>query len=188
MVVLMMSSSSHDADTGANGITWLKGHIVSHFDHTDVTNAMMPLMTLLASSDTDTSINGITWLKVLCCILLQSYWPNKCNDVIGNAIGLMRCWCEYQHFQMTEKVMLPHFNHVKLAHKLTKWCLWKCYQCHVIHTYVHGCPHNINSYLLTCINICFIYAYMHIHRLMYVYLYAYLNVYIVPWHNQLASM
>ena len=37
-----------------------KGHVVSHFDHLDVINAMVPLMTLLPSCDTDINTNGIT--------------------------------------------------------------------------------------------------------------------------------
>ena len=46
VVVLMMPLASHDGDDGANGITWSKSHVVSNFDHLDVTNAMLPLMTL----------------------------------------------------------------------------------------------------------------------------------------------
>ena len=37
-----------------------KSHIASPFDQFDLTNGLVPLMTLLASCNTDTSMNGIT--------------------------------------------------------------------------------------------------------------------------------
>ena len=44
----MMPFASHDADAGVKVITWTKKcHVLSHFDYLDVTNAMVPLMTLL---------------------------------------------------------------------------------------------------------------------------------------------
>ena len=47
--LLMMSLASHDANAGAIGITNYKNHVVSPFDHLDVTNAIEPLMTQLQS-------------------------------------------------------------------------------------------------------------------------------------------
>ena len=59
----MMPLASHHAAAGASGITWPKRHVASHFYHFDISNGMVPLMTLLASCDTDNSISGITGPK-----------------------------------------------------------------------------------------------------------------------------
>ena len=40
--------ASHDASTGANGVT-------CHFDHLDVKNAMVPVIVLSTSHDADTN-------------------------------------------------------------------------------------------------------------------------------------
>ena len=82
----MMPLAWHDTDAGANGITWPKSPPASPFDHLDITNGMVPLMTLLASCDRDMSINGIAWSKKLCCTLFHSSWPNKQNDAIDSAL------------------------------------------------------------------------------------------------------
>ena len=42
-----------------------KCHVALSFDDPNLTDGMVPLMTLLVSYDTDTSISGITWPKVM---------------------------------------------------------------------------------------------------------------------------
>ena len=87
-------------------LTWQKCHVASHFHHYDLTNAMVPLITLFASCDTDKSIHGITKPKELCYTLFQSSGPNELIGAIDNAIDIIWCWCQCLKGQMTEKVML----------------------------------------------------------------------------------
>ena len=55
--VLLMPMELHDQ----------KSHIVPHFNHLDVRDAMMPLMVPSGSPDANASANGITWPKRSCC-------------------------------------------------------------------------------------------------------------------------
>ena len=49
MILMLVPVALHDP----------KGHVVSPFYVLELSNELVPLMTLLASCDTDTSINGI---------------------------------------------------------------------------------------------------------------------------------
>ena len=69
-----------------------KSHDASPFDHLDLSNGMVPLITLLDSCDTDTNINDITWPKKLFC---TSFWLSRlkqCIVAIDDAIGIT--WCQ----------------------------------------------------------------------------------------------
>ena len=83
VVPLMMMLASHDANTGANGVTWI------NFDCVDLMNAVVLLTMPLVPQDTKSSTNGITWPKMSCCTLFQSCSSNKCNDTIAEAISIM---------------------------------------------------------------------------------------------------
>ena len=50
---LMMCLASHDTNAGASGITWSKSHVIPHFNHIDLQNAMVLLVMLaqMASHD-----------------------------------------------------------------------------------------------------------------------------------------
>ena len=61
MVPLVMLQVLHDAY--ANVITQPKSHVVPHFHHLDLMNAMMPLKTPSESFDTSASANGIKGYK-----------------------------------------------------------------------------------------------------------------------------
>ena len=54
LMLLIMTLASHDAN--ANSAILPKSHVAPHFGHLDLSNAMVPLMTLSASHDTDASI------------------------------------------------------------------------------------------------------------------------------------
>ena len=51
VVLLAMQLASHDADASTNSVKWLKRHVVSHYDHLELTNAMVLLMILSVSCD-----------------------------------------------------------------------------------------------------------------------------------------
>ena len=51
MVSLIMSLESNNISTSASCITCPKSHAAPDFDHVDLRNAMVPLMTLSASHD-----------------------------------------------------------------------------------------------------------------------------------------
>ena len=63
------------------------------FDHLDLTNGMLPLMTLLASCDTVSSIIGITWPKSYVAPHFKYLDEIKYSGVIDDAIGIIWCWC-----------------------------------------------------------------------------------------------
>ena len=94
-----MPLALHDAD--ANGIIWPKYEAASSFDHIDITNGRVPLVTLLASCDTYTSINNITWPTSI-----QLSWLNKCSGAIDDFIGIICCWCQW-HFIMETLCCIP---------------------------------------------------------------------------------
>ena len=50
MMLLLLPMESHDQ----------KGNVASHFNHPDLTNTMLPLITLLAKCDTDKGTTSIT--------------------------------------------------------------------------------------------------------------------------------
>ena len=68
-----------------------------------ITNAIVPLITLLALCDTDPSIK---WSKRLCCTLLQSSWFNECSEATDNAIGKRTCFCQFQQWQMLHLILV----------------------------------------------------------------------------------
>ena len=98
----MRPLASHDAEADWDSITWPKCHIASLFDHLDLTNGMMPLMTLLESCDTDTSINGIISHKKLSCTSFWLFWLNNAIDDangitqwnISCCLSLWSFWCK----------------------------------------------------------------------------------------------
>ena len=81
-MMLVMLMVSHDQ----------KSCIASPFGHLDLTNGMVPLMTVLALCDTDTTINGITWPKKLCCISFSLSWLKKWSSDIDDAIVITWYW------------------------------------------------------------------------------------------------
>ena len=68
-------------------------HVVPHFDYLDVRNAVVPLTVPVASCDA-ISANGITWPERSYCSSFQSFWPNKCNGAIDNAMSIPCCLCQ----------------------------------------------------------------------------------------------
>ena len=54
-----------------NWCPWSKSHVAPHFDHLDLRNAVVPLMTPQAPYDADANSNGTTLLKRSCCTSLQ---------------------------------------------------------------------------------------------------------------------
>ena len=142
--------ASHDANAGVSSIIWPKCDVASHFNHLDLTNGMVPLMTLLASCNSDTSISGITWSKMSCCTLFESSWPNECIHAIDNTIGITCYWCQSQQYQMTETVLLCLVS-IILTLK-TKWCHWQCHQCHIMLALVPTASHDQKSHDTPCFN------------------------------------
>ena len=83
-----------------------KSHVGFHFDHLDLTDGMVPLMTPLASCDTDTSVNGITWPK---CYVAHCFNAlDLMNTVVLMTVPLSSYDADAsgKKYQMTEKVML----------------------------------------------------------------------------------
>ena len=142
------------------GITWCWwwcqwhhitiSHVVSPFNHSDLTNGLVPLMTLLALYDTDSyvalcftfldvmntvvlvrmplishdaeaSANIVKWLKKSCCISFGHL--ELTND---DAISVMWCQCWYH---MTRKWCYTLFQS---SSPYTKCCHWQYYQCNVM--------------------------------------------------------
>ena len=88
----------------------------SPFNHLNITDGMVPLMTLLASCDTNRSINGISWLKGLC---YTSFWwssLNKCSCSIDDTISITWCW--YKRHHMTKKSCCMSFYHLDLTNEM----------------------------------------------------------------------
>ena len=56
----MMCLALDDSDAMPVASYDQKSHVASNFNHLDLANAVVPLMTWLASCDTDTSSNTIT--------------------------------------------------------------------------------------------------------------------------------
>ena len=50
-----------------------KSHVLSPFDHLDLTNGIMPFMTQLALCDTDMRIHDIACPEKKCCTFFVSY-------------------------------------------------------------------------------------------------------------------
>ena len=67
-----------------------ESHIASHYNHLELTNGMVLLMTLLAPCDSDTSVNGIIWPNsyVVHC--------SNCLNLMGTMILLVVtvAWCD----------------------------------------------------------------------------------------------
>ena len=105
---LTMKLASHDTNAGASGIVWPKNYVAPHFDHPDLSNAIVPLITPSVSCDTNASASGMTWPKKSCCTSVWMSWPKECNGAIDNVISITghKYWCQWHH--KTKKVML-HF-------------------------------------------------------------------------------
>ena len=57
---MMLTVVPHDANTGADGCHMTKRSFCNHFNHLNLSNAMVPLVALLAACGADTSTNGST--------------------------------------------------------------------------------------------------------------------------------
>ena len=160
IVPLMMPLTTPDA--GANGITSPKSQVTVHFNHPDLRNLMVPLITLLASCVTDTGSNGITWSKRLCCtffncldlmnamVLLTMLLTSHDADVSANSVKWLKtsCCTHVANMGITwQKCHVgPHFNHLNQ----TKW--WQCHQHQVIVTLVPTASHEQKGHLTPCFN------------------------------------
>ena len=113
---------------------------VPHFDHLDLTNAMVLHIILLPSCDSNTSSIDITWLKKLwlgahftaivvtnvvtlpkrsCCTTIWASWPNECCGTISNAVGIMSQWHQCQWHHMTKQGHItPYFDHCDLTNAM----------------------------------------------------------------------
>ena len=103
-VLLMMPVASHDQNY----------QIPSPFDHFDLNNGMVPLITLLASCHTDTSINGIQWPEKSCCTFFQLSWPNE----YSGAIDITWYWCQCQVSNDQNSLIVPCFDHLELTNMM----------------------------------------------------------------------
>ena len=127
MTLMLVPVTSHE-----------QNHVTSPFDCLDLTDGMVPLITL-----------GIMWhwhqhqwhhltqngmLHIVSVIP-----PDEYSGAIDNAIGITWCWCQCQQCQMIEKThFTSHFDHLELTQM--QWCYWWCHQCHVISTLVSKWP------------------------------------------------
>ena len=99
------------------GITWYwcqcqmaKSHVAAHFDHCQLTNAMVLTMMALVSID-----------QKSLCTLFNSPWTGKQNGAIDNAISVMWCSNWYQWHQMAKRVIS---NVVSIVYvQWTKCCI-----------------------------------------------------------------
>ena len=66
-----------------------KCHLASHFNHLDLTNAVMPLMMPVASHGANTIANDIIGPIKSCCTLFQSSLPKESNGTTDHAIVVM---------------------------------------------------------------------------------------------------
>ena len=69
-------------------------------------------------------------LREPCCTFWLS-WPNECNVVTCDTIGIM--WCQHWHqlHNMTKSHVAPYFDFLKLSNV---WCHWQSYWLHVTDT------------------------------------------------------
>ena len=116
---------SHNVDADASGITWPKRSCSSPFDHLDLTDGMVPLMTLLETCDSDISINGFPWPKELCCTSFYLSWLNKCSGAINDAIHITWWWCWCQLHHETKKSFCISFWFLTQQMELCHW--WHCW-------------------------------------------------------------
>ena len=88
---MAMLFTSHDANTNTNSSTWQKSHAVLHLSCFGLTDAMVPLMTLLANRPAKQAIHKWPWI-----------WKNKCGCqmenifVTLNFIGIVTNMCVKQ--------------------------------------------------------------------------------------------
>ena len=101
--VMLMPMASHDH----------KSHVAPHFNHLDLRNVMMSLMTQSASLDATVSVNGITWPKRSYCTLFCSFWCKECNTAIDISISVMWWWYWY-HVRLMSEPMVSHDPKVML--------------------------------------------------------------------------
>ena len=57
MVLLRIQLASHDADASANNVKLLKNHVASHFEHPELSNALVLLMMPSVSHNANTGIS-----------------------------------------------------------------------------------------------------------------------------------
>ena len=138
LILIILLNKCSGAIDDAFDITWCwcwcqwkyktkKSCCVSYFDHLDLTNGIVPLMTLLALCDTDTNISGITWPKRLCDMgCFNTFDPNEHSDAIDNTIGITWYWWQSQQCGMTERHVAYHFNHLEQTYAavllMMPWC------------------------------------------------------------------
>ena len=109
MLLLTMSSASHAVYVNANGSTWPKSHAAPHFNHFDIRNGMMPLMT--PSVSCDTSVNGLTWPSCTSfnCLDLR-------NKMMSFSMSLAPCYTNTcaNGITCTRGHVSPDFDHFDL--------------------------------------------------------------------------
>ena len=102
---LMRPSRSHVAD--ANGITLPRQSHCIPFDHLDLTNGMVPLMT-------PWPWHKHQWhymTQKLCCTSFWLAWLKKCSGASYDIIGITCYWFQCHHLT-TNVMLLCHFaNH-----------------------------------------------------------------------------
>ena len=99
--------------------------VAPHFDHLDLRNAMVLVMTLSVSYDTSASTNGITWLKRSCCTSFQLSWLKKFNGAIDDAISVT--WCQWQYVSPGKYLFQIYVSDPRCERPTVadKWkCLW----------------------------------------------------------------
>ena len=144
----MVLLTLYDAD--ANASHDQKYHVASPSDCPELTNGMVPLMTLLTSCNTETSINDITWPKKLCCTLFRFSWLNEHSGAIYIlTIPLTSHDADASaRQQMTEKVKLHLI--LSILNLQMQWCYLWCHQYHVMPTQawhdqkIHVAPYFLN--------------------------------------------
>ena len=125
---IIHTSESHDNDTEANGITWPNCHAAPHFDHLDVSNAMVPLTISFTSHDVDAGANCVTSPKKSYYMSFQSSWAKECIGVIDDTIGITWNQCLVPIVSHGQKChVAPNFNHLELW---MQWYYWCCCQVH----------------------------------------------------------
>ena len=77
------------ANICVSNIRWWKSYIALHLEYFDLMYEIVPFTLLLALCDTNTGASDMTWPKKVLLHLIWSFWGNKCNHAIENAISVM---------------------------------------------------------------------------------------------------
>ena len=86
MVQFMTLWASCDVIASISSVAWPEGHVVSHFDHLDLANAVVPLMMLLGSYGANALCQWSCMAQKLCFALFWESWSDKCSGAIENAV------------------------------------------------------------------------------------------------------